>query len=256
MPEMQWIPITEILPPSWRNVRLKKSDGTETNGLWSMLHKCFRRETSSEDSREQLEEVPAGGICDIVVDKGIVKVGIEVKTSLNFEVIQQAFDRREYFHYVYIAVPVKHKVSRIQERICREFGIGILGYKESDYNHWRKEHREEMGLPDFYIEEHLKPKLNRKPRKIKLEEYMMRSIAGSQNSRITAFGDFVDKMVKVVEKEGKGIGVKELFDKIEVKHYRTLSVFRSSVVKYVNTGVIKGIDFRDGKFFISKGLSS
>ena len=198
------------------------------------------------------KEVPAGGICDIVVDKGIVKVGIEVKVTLNFDVIEQAYSRRPYFHYTYIAVPIKHRVGRIQLMFCKHFGIGILGYRESSYANFTSRQKMEYGFPDYYIEEHLAPTLNRKPCKIKLEQYMKRSIAGSQNSRITAFGFFVEKMTEVVTEEKNGIGVKDLFDRITYKHYKTLSSFRSCLVKYCNNGVIKGIRFEDGKLYIDK----
>lgn len=198
------------------------------------------------------KEVPAGGICDIVVDKGVVRLGIEVKISLSFDVIEQAYSRRPYFHYTYIAIPIKHRVGRIQLMFCKHFGIGILGYRESNYTRFSAKQKQEFGFPEYYIEEHLAPSLNRKPCKIKLEQYMKRSVAGSQNSRITAFGFFVEKMTEVVKGEVNGIGMKELFDRIDYKHYRTLSSFKSCLVKYCNNGVIKGVKFESGKFFLDK----
>ncbi len=43
----------------------------------------------------------------------------------------------------------------------------------------------------------------------------------------------------------------ELFEAMDNRHYRTLSAFRSSTVKYCNTGVIKNVDW-DGEFFTIK----
>lgn len=176
------------------------------------------------------KEVPGGGgVIDIVAAKGIIRVGIEVKVQLSFEVIEQAYQARRQVHYAYAAAPVKH-IHPAQKRLCLHLGIGVLAYKN--------------GL----IIEIVKPQLNRRPSNIFLHDYMKRSQAGSQSDRMTAFGYFVECFTTIVAKHPNGITVQEVWDVLEFRHYRNLSLFKSATVKWVNKKVIKNIEFYKGKF--------
>lgn len=191
------------------------------------------------------KEVPAGGICDIVVDMGRAKVGIEVKTSLSFDVLYQAYERRPFFHYVYIAVPVKTAIHRAAKLFCEQHGIGVLGYKERPGMYGHSDDAPDKGI----ITEHIKPRLNRKPLRVMLHEYMKRSEAGSQNNRITSFGYFVESFEETV-KRWPGLNPKDIFDKLTYRHYLSLSSFKSCVTGYCRSGVIKNVIFEGGKFYI------
>ncbi len=196
------------------------------------------------------KEVPTrGGIIDIVVD-GIqvmgyesgLRVGIEVKCALNFDVIQQAINQRPSFHWTYIAVPVKYRPHSLAESICKQHGIGILGYREVGG-------RGNKGQ----ITEWVRPALNRKALPVKLHDYMKRSEAGSQTNRVTSWGYWVELFTQECMRwRDVGVTPAECYKNVDYNHYRTLSLFKAAAMKYVRTGVIKNIEYRDGKFIYVK----
>lgn len=77
---------------------------------------------------EVYTEVPCGlGRADVVGIKDNLVTVVELKTSLNLQLIQQAYDRLGYAHYVYIAVPYfKNRIPRIVRSLCRRDGIGVI----------------------------------------------------------------------------------------------------------------------------------
>lgn len=187
------------------------------------------------------KEVPTrGSIIDIVVD-GVcpagysigLRIGIEVKCNLNFDVIEQAINQRKCFHYTYIAVPCKYRPHAIARKICEQYGIGILGYNKISKT----------------VMEHVNPKLNRKPLPVELQDYMKRSVAGSQNERITSWGYFVEHLTETVRRRKDGITVEDCYKQLEHKHYKTLSLFKNSTYKYINHGIIKNIVHEKGRFY-------
>ncbi|CAM2361080.1 hypothetical protein LISE100100_00255 [Listeria seeligeri] len=64
--------------------------------------------------------------CDLLALCGPANIIVELKTSLNFKVIEQAIERKKYGHYIYVAVPEAKSISRLATRILRENGIGLL----------------------------------------------------------------------------------------------------------------------------------
>lgn len=197
------------------------------------------------------KEVPGGGgIIDIVAVKTGIRTAIEVKIHLSFDVMHQAFQSRTQAHFAYAAVPVKSwRLHPAQEALCIHYGIGVLGCfeKKNQYHHIN-------GRPplEYEIREILAPKLNRHARKIFLHDYMKRSQAGSQSSRMTAFGYFVECFTTVVARHPNGIPFDKCFEALAFKHYRNVSLFKNAVAKYCRTGVIKNIDFVAGKFQYKK----
>lgn len=186
------------------------------------------------DGFDIFQEVPGGGgIIDFVAVVNPYRVAVEVKCALNFEVIWQAYQAKAYAHYAYAAVPVKYNLHPAQYELCKHLGVGVLAHREVGWYPARRG-MPENPAPKYKIEELLKPQLNRKPSKLTLADYMKRSVAGSQNGRITAFGYFVECLEEIVRRHPKGIGPKALFEAMDNRHYRTLSAFRSSVVKYCN----------------------
>lgn len=183
--------------------------------------------------KEIYKEVPAGGIRDIVVLDGTRRICLEVKTSLNYDVIWQARSAAKYFHYSYVAVPAKSRPHTTAEEICKAWGIGIIGYNP---------------VLNTVIE-YVKPRLNRKVMNVTLHEYMKRSVAGSQNQRITSFGYFVERLEDLVKRK-PGIEAKQLFEELEYRHYKTFTPFKNNVLAYIRNNVIKNIECREGKFYI------
>lgn len=91
------------------------------------------------------------GSVDVVGQHGECLIGIEMKTSLNFKVISQAVDRKCYFDYVFILVPLPKKShERIALEWLKELGVGLMYYgldKRISYNeelhikHWGKRNK-------------------------------------------------------------------------------------------------------------------
>lgn len=201
------------------------------------------------------KEVPGGGgIIDIVAVKSSIRTAIEVKIHLSFDVMQQAYESKVQAHYAYAAVPVKHwRLHPAQQALCHHYGIGVIGCMElTNIKGHSLKTIKEHNLPTHEIREIIKPQLNRNPRKIYLHDYMKRSQAGSQTTRMTAFGYFVECFTTIVAKHIHGIEVKEAFEQMEFRHYRTASLFKNAVVGYCRTGVIKNIEFIAGKFHYKK----
>ncbi len=202
------------------------------------------------------KEVPGGGgIIDLVAVKTLIRTAIEVKVHLNFDVIHQAFQARSQCHFAYAAVPVKHwRVHPAQEALCKHYGIGVLGcmdlkHSHNNYNSRVHAHKVEG---KYEIREIIAPVFNRHARKIFLHDYMKRSQAGSQSSRMTAFGYFVECFTTVVARYPEGILFDKCFEELAFKHYRNVSLFKNAAAKYCQTGVIKNIRFVAGKFHYKK----
>ena len=180
-----------------------------------------------------------GGYCvDIVaVTPNNLMIGYEVKTSLNFKVIEQAYCNKPYFHMSYIAVPWSRDMS-FQERICRDYGIGVLLYNP---NHYRE--------PVYQI---IAPEFNRKAitKYTRLHEYQKRSIAGtaSNGDRITPFKITVENMENYVRRH-PGCSMKQMFSEIS-HHYHSDRGAITSMYQWLNKGVIKGVELRDGGLFL------
>lgn len=186
-------------------------------------------------------EVASGGGCvDIVaITPHKLMIAYEVKTSLNFRVIEQAFFNRPFFHLSYIAVPYS-RGTRFQEMICRNYGIGVLQYNPSAWN--------------GPVVELVKPTFNRKAsiKSTRLHEYQKRSIAGtaSNGGRVTPFKITVENMITYVKRH-PGCSMKQMFSEIS-HHYHSDAGAISSTYQWMRQGVIKDVVLKNGKLFLSE----
>jgi len=64
--------------------------------------------------------------CDVLALKGDLNIVVEMKTSLNFKVIEQAIARMPYGNYVYVAIPKPKNISQLAIKILKEHRIGLL----------------------------------------------------------------------------------------------------------------------------------
>ena len=179
------------------------------------------------EAHDVYKEVPAGGIIDIIAVSGPIVIGIEVKTSLNFKVIEQAVNAKKYCHFAYVAVS-RSRLS-FAEFVCREYGIGILM--------WDKFHG---------VKEMVKPKMNRKPIKIKLYDYMKQSEAGSQNNRVTAFKNTINQIVSHLNRNNGKDTIDNTLSSIDY-HWRSPTSAKSCLYQWISSGVITEFG-RDGKY--------
>ncbi|WP_240909090.1 hypothetical protein [Bacillus paralicheniformis] len=73
--------------------------------------------------------------CDVLGINGACDIIVELKTTLSFKLIDQALDRLNYGHYVYIAIPKrKGHVPRCVRRILQENKIGLLEVAKDKYS--------------------------------------------------------------------------------------------------------------------------
>jgi hypothetical protein len=187
-------------------------------------------------------EVPCYGVIDLVIKQDPVCIAIEFKMSLNFKVIDQAYNNKRYFHYSYIAVP-KPKDSGFAEMICKKLGIGIFFYNKFYENAY--------GRKKLYLwRENIPAKLNRKGRygKDKLKDYMKQSVPGSQNDRVTAFQNTVQEITnRLRNSPQKSSHWKDVLNDVE-HHYGTISTAKSSLRQWCNSGIIKDFTIDKGYF--------
>ena len=160
------------------------------------------------DGYEIFKEVPAGGFIDFVAKHGNLTIAVEVKLSLNFDVIGQAFENKRYCNYSYIAIPYT-KTKHFGFQICRMHGIGVL-----------------MTDQNYHVREYVKPIFIRHRESNKwllsmLKPYMKESVAGSQNDRITAFGNTVNLITAYVQRH-PGCSIADCLKNID-HHYASLS---------------------------------
>lgn len=185
-------------------------------------------------------EVNGGGGCVDIVAITPTKLAIayEVKTSFNFKVIEQALRNKPFFHMSYIAVPYSHLLW-IQQKICRDYGIGLIRYNPNGYK--------------YKIEEVIKPILNRKAmtKYLRLHEYQKRSIPGtaSNGDRITPFKITVENIGEYVRRH-PGCSMKEMISNID-HHYHRDSGAMTSIYKWLNAGIISNVNLINGKLFLA-----
>ena len=182
----------------------------------------------------------AGHSIDIVGLVNNISISIEVKTTFNFKVLEQALQNKPYFNYSYIAVP-SFKYPYFQEQLCTDYGIGLLVY-ERKYN-------------VDHIYELVKPKLNRLTNdklKSRLNNNSKRSIPGSPSGagKVTAFKVTVENMVNYVERY-PGCKLKDMISKIS-HHYNTDKAAISCTYTWLRQGVIKEIRLENGKLYLNK----
>lgn len=89
---------------------------------------------------EVYEEVSVpycGGRVDLVANNFPAPIAIEMKTTLNMDLIEQAMDRKHVFPYVYIAIPLgkRRKVPRWVINHLRQNKIGLIFVSDSGHIH-------------------------------------------------------------------------------------------------------------------------
>ena len=174
---------------------------------------------------------------DIVGKAGNILIGVEVKTSLNFKVIEQAYENRWMLHYSYIAVPWSKNMN-FKLTICEMFGIGVLTFRTHNGRFWD-------------IREELKPKFFRKANTkwFKPDPNLKRSKPGSPSGAgvVSAFNITVENIERYIKRH-PGCTIREVFEGIN-HHYENLSSMRGNIYGYIHSGVIPTIRIEnEGKY--------
>lgn len=180
---------------------------------------------------------------DIVAISEKTFTAIEVKTTFNFKVLEQAIENSHHFNYSYIAVPAFIDWN-IQGKLCEDYGLGLLFYYGK------------RGYND--VREVIHPKLNRHVKKDdlikRLHECNKRSLPGSKSgdtTKITAFGVTVDNAVRYVERHPE-CSIKEMVEGID-HHYHSDMTARRNLYTWILRGVVKQIKLGpDNKLILNK----
>nr|WP_319265373.1 hypothetical protein [uncultured Draconibacterium sp.] len=175
---------------------------------------------------------------DIVAKCGNILTSVEVKTSLNFKVIEQAKLNLPKFHYCYIAIP-RPKRSHFGFEICKMLGIGILTF-------------EDIFAYGAKIREEEKPKLNRKAAThlVILHPEQQKSIPGAKSGEtgvMTAFKITVENLERYVRRH-PGCSLTTAVKNIDY-HYSAYQPARSNLYQHINNGVIKCVKMVNSKLY-------
>jgi hypothetical protein len=81
---------------------------------------------------EVFAEVKFYGVrADVVGRCGPAMVNVELKKQLSFDLLEQAFHRRKYFNYTYIAIPKQKSISSFVRTLLDRERIGLLQVDEN-----------------------------------------------------------------------------------------------------------------------------
>jgi hypothetical protein len=188
-------------------------------------------------------EVDYGGCVDIVALMlgGRVSLAVEVKTTFNFKVLDQALNNQQWFNYSYIGVPA-FRDDWLQRRLCADYGIGLLVYNDKHQ------------YQDCSVSEIVKPKLMRRSNvklRQRLHERNKLSLPGAQSGtgeRMTAFKVTHDNLYKYVRRN-PGCTIRQAMDGV-AHHYNTNKAAASNIYSWIYQGVIKDIIYKQGKLYI------
>ncbi len=202
-----------------------------------------------EQGWDVYQEVTFGGpIADIVATRGPLVLVVECKTSLSLDVIEQAAGWVQAAHLVFVAVPQARSHRSFAERVLRWQGVGMLlvdipkrytptyGATAAELVRQRVEaplHRRAPGSDRLRAA--LRP------------EHKTAAPAGhAGGSRWTPFRETAERVARAVAAR-PGITLKELLSDTST-HYRSVAAARSSLTKWIEAGVVKGVRLeRDGK---------
>jgi len=185
-------------------------------------------------------EVPIGqgkgiGSIDWIGVKGSVVMAVEAKMNLNFDVLQQAYRNRAYAHFSYICVPNRKNVPEFFARVCKDYGIGVLFIE--------KETR--------ILREALKPKFNRKIKRLPLKAWMLDSVSGSKDQRTTAYSYALSQIILNLRRSGGRLNIANAFAKTTY-HWSSVSSAKQCILTYIRKGIIKEFKHEGGYLILNK----
>ena len=181
---------------------------------------------------------------DIVALAEKYSIAVEVKTTFNFKVLEQAIENAKHFNFSYIACPSFD--GAIQLQLCRDYGIGLLIYND------KCSYRSEWGLREI-----VSPRLNRHAKLNHLKERLCDrhklSLPGSKSgdtTKITAFGVTRESAIRFVNRNA-GCSMNELIKGI-THHYSSDKAARANLYQWINTGVINELMIENKKVYLRR----
>lgn len=198
-------------------------------------------------------EVDYGRCVDIVAVADKFSIAVEVKTSFNFKVLEQAVGNKRLFNYSYIAVP-DFKDDYFQKQLCEDYGVGLLLLKTKIDRRYDKDTDKIIEKEVFSVLEIVKPKLNRHASRNKLlprlHEFSKTSIAGSKSGdggKITAFGITIENLERYVSRN-RGCTLAEAAKNIS-HHYGSNKAACANIYQWIRTGVVTCVKYENKKLY-------
>lgn len=186
---------------------------------------------------QEVRSYERGPVADIVAVTGPVHWVIETKTSLNFDVFEQAVFWLRRAHRVSICVPRSRRNRDFASEVCSRFGIGVLtvspwGVRED----LAPEFRRRVGLP------------------IELREAQASgeyAAAGSAaGGHWTPFRETCINLSRAVALD-PGKPLSEYLKHIQ-HHYANTSSARSSLMKWIDMKKVDGVRLKDGVLVVAQ----
>ena len=197
----------------------------------------------TENRWDVYQEVTMGQrSCDIVARRDCITWSIEVKTTLNFAVLAQAWHWRRYSHRISIAVPtVQNSYSdgrHFAFEVMRDKGIGWLtvGHEEWDMEKVRAADHGKLFRAASVSSWKLDP------------EHKTFAMAGTQSgARWTPF-QRTCKLVREAVEKTPGITMKGLINEVD-HHYANDASAKGSLAQWIKAGVVEGVEAKyEGRF--------
>lgn len=168
-----------------------------------------------------------GKRCDIVAVNGKIQWAIECKLTFSMGVMEQAYNwlSQNRAHYISVATP-SLGMSWLQERMCRDYGIGVLGVKYDE------------------VREIQKPRFNRRAFGFKLfdEQKTFCEAGSNQGGHWTQFKWTIRNLESMVKKN-PGIHFDELIKAID-HHYSSFYSAKACLRSYIEKNIIKNVECR------------
>lgn len=190
------------------------------------------------------EVVTACGRCDIVAVQGPIRWAIEVKTTLNLAVLDQAYRNTGLFHHSSVAVPAPvksmHNTPRswaLAHALGQRLGFGLIRIVLAE------------GRRSQLVKQDVLPRLNRHPAPVSLhEEQKTWCAAGSSGGGYyTRFQRTVRQLERYVLHH-PGTALREAVRGTD-HHYASVPSAVSALSKLIRGGVLTGLRLEHGKLY-------
>ncbi|HEX8349187.1 MAG TPA: hypothetical protein VF598_04435 [Hymenobacter sp.] len=187
------------------------------------------------------------GRADIVAVRNNLRWAIEVKTSMNLAVMDQARANSAYFHYSSLAVPAPKGSEPRSWRFAQEcgqvFGYGVISLHPNSYEFQRMRTRS-------------RGKLNRRPLPVALHEEQKTQVAAGTNrgGQWTPFKNTV-RNLEMVANTSPGIRLKDAVGRIS-HHYSNEPSATGSISRYIRSGIIKSLRLDNGRLYLTQVKST
>lgn len=149
---------------------------------------------------------------DVVGQHGNVYIGIEMKTSMNFKVIEQAERRKHLVDYMFILVPrPKYTHSQMILDWLKHLGIGLIYYNEKErymnkvsiYSWGKRQRSAKRHKIAHYIDE-------------RLDSLNIGGVKGGES--ITPYKNTIDKIKHLLHRNKDGLTIDQILSEVQT-HY-------------------------------------